>query len=145
MFDAAEAATGISRTTNQYYNGDLFLNLRSLVSSRGIAIDKLILVFNKIDLLADRLGGNPRYKEIVQRCVAEFASVLDPLYSACNPEKICEVGTTLTREGMEEKNQGAPIVKGEAARTFVTVMAGQKAADALFPEEKVTQYEASYV
>lgn len=133
MFDASEAVRGVQSSTISYYNGDLFANLRNLVSHRNVDIQRLVLVFNKYDLLR---GGYPGEtdRDLLNRCNNTFEQVLSLLHGICNPEKVCEVTTILDRDDMITNNRGAPIVLGEAARGLIEVMAGPSAARELLPD-----------
>lgn len=136
MFDAEEAATGISQDTKKYYNGELFRELRSLVAHNQVEIERLILVFNKYDQLKALQPGLDD-RELLRLCVNKFDPTYDLLHNIVNPEKVCEVFTVLSREEMHLKNRGAPIVLGEAARSFVRAFAGREA------ETKVIEQSAS--
>jgi hypothetical protein len=127
MFDAEEAYTGISDRTRDYYDGDLFNELRELVSSGQVYLERLILVFNKYDKLRQHFPNSIHDEELLKKCIAAFYPVYKPLRRACNYEKVCEVFTILDRDEMRYKNRGAPIVKGEAARAFVEAFAGREA------------------
>jgi GTPase SAR1 family protein len=127
IFNAEEATVGLSQSTIEYYNGDLFKNLRSLVSCNEVNIDRLILVFNKYDLLKKNYLQEDD-KLLLSMCLRAFKSIISPLKGVCNPEKVCEVFTVLSRgEEMLSNNRGASIVKGEAARIFIKSMAGEEA------------------
>ena len=126
MFDAEEAITGISSGTNTYYNGELFGNLRGLIAHNKIGIERLILVFNKYDLLKAR-SKNQNDVTLLKQCLNTYQPVISLLKGICNPEKVCEVFTILNREDMTNNNRGAPIVMGESARKFVGMMAGESA------------------
>lgn len=133
MFDASESVRGVQSSTISYYNGDLFANLRALVSHRNIDIQRLVLVFNKYDLLRSAYP-NENDKNLLNRCNSTFEQVLVLLHGICNPEKVCEVTTILDRDDMITNNQGAPIVLGEAARGLVEAMAGPSVARELLPD-----------
>ena len=145
FFDALEAHQGVSEKTRDYYNGDLFRELRELVAHGQVAIDRLILVFNKYDLLREVAEQAMSDRELLELCAATFADVLKPLHGACNHEKVCEVFTILDREGMHLKNRGAPIVKGEAARKFVEILAGAKVANDALGSVRATSYTAPHL
>lgn len=121
MFNAEEAATGIDSATNTYYNGDMFVRLRRLVGEGTIAVQRLIVVFNKVDLLAKRL---PRLEQtaLLDRCEEAFREPLDLLYRACDTEKIHTVLTTCDRDLVA--SQGTTVVLSEAARGLVIAIAG---------------------
>jgi len=143
MFDAQEASKGMSSSTVQYYNGELFGNLRRIVSHNQASIERLILVFNKYDLLRRSRSNNVNDKTIMQDCLHAFSPILGLLKGTCNPERVCEVFTILDREEITTNNRGAPIVLGEAARGFVHTMAGNKAAKSVVSEEAST-FAADY-
>ena len=141
MFDAEEAAIGISKETKQYYNGELFRELRALVTHSQIHLERLILVFNKYDGLRAHFKEDVDDKELIRLCVEKFDPTYDLLHNVCNPEKVCEVFTVLSREEMHLKNRGAPIILGEAARAFVRTFAGREA-EAKIIEQPATTYAA---
>jgi hypothetical protein len=122
MLDSAEAVTGISRESKEYYNGDLFANLRSLVSMHEVDIQRLVIVFNKFDRLVD-LMPNASVKELVLLCTTRFSELLEPLHGACNPDKVCETTTVCDQDGFP-RSQGASVVLGEAARGLVLAIGG---------------------
>lgn len=127
MFNAEEAATQLSQSTIDYYNGELFSRLRSLVAFKDVRIERLLLVFNKRDLLERALGITDDV-ELLNRCLDVHKPLISLLHGACNHERVCEVFTVLSRENLVSDNRGAPIVMGEAARAFVTTLAGGEAA-----------------
>lgn len=137
LFDAEEAFKGVSDKTTEYYNGELFHEMRQLVAHHNVALDRLILVFNKYDLLKEHYQ-NLSDDDLLDRCTDRFATLLSPLKGACNPEKVCEVFTVLPANDMHRRNRGAPVVLGEAARTFVETVAGKHVA-----AEVLTQSRAS--
>jgi len=144
MFDASEAAAGgLQSSTLSYYNGDLFASLRTMVSHRSIEIQRLVLVFNKYDLLC-RAWPNENDRSLFDRCKNAFAQVLIPLHGTCNPEKICEIFTILEREHMITNNRGAPIVLGEAARGLVQAMAGSNVVREIVPDGATTYFGAEF-
>jgi hypothetical protein len=129
MFDAEEAYVGIRRETNEYYNGELFRELRGLVAHDTVGVERLILVFNKFDLLRARYPRDTADRELLELCLKAFAATCDPLRGVVNPERICSpIPTILAREDMAYKNQGAPIVLGAAAKLFCEAFLGQAAA-----------------
>ena len=142
MFNALDAFQGVNESTLRYYNGDLFRNLRNMVSSGTVGIQRLVLVFNKYDLLRDECPGLGD-EELLKKCIDSSVKVLSPLRSSCNPEKVCEVFTILEREEIMNNNRGAPIVLGEAARGLVEVMAGVGSAQTVIPEA-ATNYSSRH-
>jgi hypothetical protein len=136
MFDAAEAITGRPlQPTIDYYNGDLFKNLRELVAYDKVGLERLVLIFNKSDLLKQSFPAEED-RVLIERCLNTFMPVISSLRSICNPEKVCEVLTNFDRD-IVFNNRGEAIVKGEAARNFVKAMAGNQAA------QQVVQNNAS--
>jgi len=125
MLDASEALTQVSRSTVEYYNGELFANLRALVSHNKVSVERIVFVFNKYDLLkAQRVGVND--VQLMKACLQAYQNVITPLRGICNPERFCEVFTVLDRDDMVMNNRGAPIVLGEASRRFVEALAGKE-------------------
>ena len=133
MFDAEEAHIGISVETQTYYNGDLFRELRGMVSFNRAQIERLILVFNKYDRLKSKYPTENDHR-LMNRCLISFKDVILSLKGVCNAEKVCEVFTVLSREDMPNNNRGAPIVLGEASRKFVETMAGRTVAQEVIKE-----------
>jgi GTPase SAR1 family protein len=134
MFDAEEAKAGINKVTQQYYNGDLFSELRSLVSHSKVHIERLILIFNKYDQLKKHFSNELDDVKLLKLCIEKLDPVYSLLHGVCNPEKVCEIFTMLSIEEMHLKNRGVPIVLGEAARAFVEAFAGKQTAEAIIKE-----------
>lgn len=143
MFDASEAIGTVSRTTQEYYNGELFQNLRGLVAHSKVHIDRLILVFNKFDLYRAQRGGSHSTEDLQRECIGKLSSLYGLLRGAINPERVCEVFTILDRERMAQNNQGALIVLGEAARHFVEGVAGRQTAKEILKAD-ATRFAAEY-
>lgn len=139
MFDASESVRGLSSSTNEYYNGELFLHLRQLVMHSDINVERLILVFNKYDKLIDQTPCRDD-KELMIMCLKAHDSVLSLLRATCNSERICEVFTILNREDIASNNRGAPVVLGESAKRFVEAMAGHEAAKTVVVSGATTHY-----
>jgi GTPase SAR1 family protein len=138
MFDAIDAHRGISSETRSYYNGELFRTLVTSVSRRTIEIDRIIIVFNKYDLLSLEYPGTSD-TELLMKCIKSHRDHIDRIRDICHSDKICEVLTVLTRgAAMSMSVRGAPIVLGEAARIFVSKMAEPAAVDRLIPESATT-------
>ena len=134
MFDASEANAGISEKTTEYYNGDLFRELRIMMGGGNVFIQRLVLVFNKYDLLQSHRGSDASDLSILDNCIKKLEPVLAPLHGICNPAKVCAVFTIVARENMQFKNQGAIIVKAEASRLFVEAFRGKRVAEDLLPQ-----------
>lgn len=141
MLDASEAATGLTESTRGYYNGELFRSLRELIAHSEIDLGRLILVFNKYDILQDTYGGECDDRELLRQCIKGFSPCFDLFRDACNPEKICEAFTILDRDQMHLKSRGASIVLGEAARPLVTTVLGTSKTTEVI-REKATTYAA---
>jgi hypothetical protein len=129
MFDAAEAHTGIGTDTNEYYNGELFRELRRLVAKDTVELARLVLVFNKFDLLRSYQPAAASDRQLLELCIKKFTPTCAALRGIVNRERVCEVLTVLSREDMVYKNQGASIVKGEAARPIIQAFRGKAVAD----------------
>ena len=140
MFDSEEAGKGLTQSTIDYYNGELFGNLRRLVAHNQVGIERLVLVFNKYDLLKKRQRQQDDVT-LLNHCLINYHSIISLLRGTCNPEKVCEVFTILSREDMAYNNRGAPIVLGESAREFVKAMAGGQAVQEVI-RENATNYAA---
>lgn len=138
MFDAEEARTGISRETREYYNGELFRDLRNLVTFRDVELERLIFVFNKYDRLKNGSQKPMDDRDLLRLCIDKFDYVFDTMRTFCNPERVCEVFTILSREEILFKNQGATIVKGEAARGLVQAFAKDDARAQPILEQRAT-------
>jgi GTPase SAR1 family protein len=138
IFNAQEAAANLSQSTIYYYNGELFARLRELVAYQQVRIEKLVLVFNKYDLLK-KSYPNEDDKFLLDKCLEAFKEVIFPMRGICNTERVCEVFTSLSREtDMPYHSKGASIVLGEAARKFVEVMAGMEAVTKVIPDTETT-------
>lgn len=121
MFDAAQAATGLRAEMMEYYNGTLFRDLRRLVATNNdfTGVERLILVFNKADLLREHCPPGASERELLARCAEGYADVLAPLRGVVNRERVCEVLAVLGREGLMRQGTGSNFIKGEAARGIV--------------------------
>ena len=108
MFDAEEAHAGIKPETHRYFNGELFRELRALVSQDSARLERFILVFNKYDLLRRHYPKEVTDHELLLKCITAFSETFGLLRGVVNEDRMCEVLTILTREGMVYKNQGAP-------------------------------------
>lgn len=135
LLDAEEAVLGIRPETRKYYNGDMFRQLRSLVSHAQINVDRIVLVFNKYDLLRTRSGPNVSDEMLQKSCVDKLSEVYGLLAGVCAPGKVCEVFSILSRENIVQRNQGAPIILGEASRAFVAAFAGPGAVRKVIPHD----------
>jgi GTPase SAR1 family protein len=140
LFDAEEVDKGLSQTTIDYYNGELFSNLRELVNYKEIKIERLIIVFNKYDLLKKNHSDKDD-KILLELCLKTFKPLISSFRGFCNPERVCEIFTTLGREDMSLNNRGSSTVMSESARKFVETMAGFEAAQEVI-KEKATTYAA---
>jgi hypothetical protein len=139
IFNAEEAATSLSESTKVYYNGELFAKLRGLVAYNEVRLEKLVLVFNKYDLLKQNYPDQDD-KFLLYKCLEAFKPVILPLRGICNPERVCEVFTSLSQDkDTPYHNKGASIVLGQAAIKFVEVMAGMEAV-----KEVIREPEAIY-
>lgn len=125
MLDATEALTGISDATRAYYNDELLAKLRDLVRFRKVKIQRLIFVFNKVDLALNRSPGM-NLEQLKSNCVATFASVVKPFGFIPNPDRVCEVLTVLTQED-RQSNRGSSLVVGECAVGIVQAVFGRAA------------------
>jgi hypothetical protein len=126
MFDASEII--ISEKTQEYYNGELFIGLRSLVADESIFISRLILVFNKFDLL--KLGSNCSEKKLMHECINAHKQLISLLRRTCDASRVCEVFSVLDREKLMNST-GASYILGEAARDAVTTLGGEGQASGL--------------
>jgi hypothetical protein len=138
MFDASEAHRGISSETRAYYNGEPFRTLVTGVSRRTFEIDRIIIVFNKFDLLSLEYPGMTDM-QLLMKCIESHRDHINRIRDICHSDKICEVLTVLTRgASMSMSVRGAPIVLGEAARVFVSKMANPATVERLIPESGST-------
>ncbi|MGM1060120.1 hypothetical protein [Saccharothrix sp. Mg75] len=140
MFDAEEAVSGPKEGTIRYYNGDLFANIRTLVSHRDVDVQRLVVVFNKFDVLQARKPGEST-EALLELCVDVFGPTLRPLYGACNQERVCEAVTVLDRDNLL-RSQGANVVFGEVARGIVESLSGRDVAERLVGEQRATSFMA---
>jgi len=142
MFDAQEAYAGISKETSDYYNGDLFKQLRQLSSFR-LDIIRMIFVFNKVDKLK-LLSGLQKNDEVLKYCLNKYKKLLFLFSGIVNNEKVCEVIAILGRENMIFENLGAPIIKGEASREIVRKILGSSRLNEII-ETPATTNVKSYI
>jgi hypothetical protein len=131
LFDAEEAHLGVRSSTSQYYNGELFRELRHLVAGDTVRLEKLILVFNKYDLLRAHYPREATDQELLELCRRSFADTCEPLRRVVNPERVCEVFTILGLGDLPGSGLGGNYVKGEAARAFVEAFRGKVSVDDL--------------
>jgi GTPase SAR1 family protein len=139
MFDASEL-DGITPETREYYNGDLFQQLRSLQASR-INIVRIILVFNKFDILQEKYR-NDSVNDLIRKCSDKFSRLLDPIHDAVNPEKICEVASILESTNKNNINMGDSLIKGEASREIIRKIDKNQISAVI--KEDATNYSAKY-
>lgn len=130
MLNSEEVNSGLKQETLNYFNGKFFQNLMDLQVTKKVNIDRLILVFNKKDLLKE---GNPGVndQELLRKCMDTFRPAIHRFSNICADVDVYPVFTVLSREDMLYNNQGALIVKGAASQKFVEVMAGKKESEAL--------------
>lgn len=133
MFDASEAVSGISEETRRYYTGELFGRLRNLVFTSKARIERLILVFNKLDRLRETCPHPHSDAQLLDECFRYFLSSFAELSAICNHERVRAVLTvlnTLTPESV----RGAPAVLGEAARPLIEALNASEAARHILDE-----------
>jgi len=124
MFDAGEVEHGITEETRRYYNHELFKHLGLLVRRDMAEIERLILVFNKVDRLRHARSGAVPDGDLLGECEAVFLNAFEGLGELCHPGKIIPVLTMLDRENNRVQSRGAPLVLGEAARPLVESVMG---------------------
>jgi GTPase SAR1 family protein len=140
MLNSSEVHIGLQQDTINYFNGKFFQNLMDLQITKEVNIDKLILVFNKYDLLKEKYP-NEEDKDLMRRCMDTFEPAIKDFRNICSKVDVYPVFTILSRENMLYKNQGASIVKGAASKRFVEVMAGSEAASKLIiPDVTAEQF-----
>jgi hypothetical protein len=127
LFDAEEAQKGIGLATSQYYNGELFSELFNLVVHGRVRLERLILVFNKCDLLRQALPSGQEEQALLDLCRQRFAQICIPLLRIVNPDRVFSVLTVLGRENLIVKTQGGPVVLGEAIRPLIEAFLGKAA------------------
>jgi GTPase SAR1 family protein len=130
MLDSLEVKMGLQRDTESYFNGKFFQQLNVMQRTSTINVDRLILVFNKYDLLKEQYP-NKGYEELMTDCMRTFEPAIKGFRDICDSKNVYPVFTILSRENMLNNNQGALIVKGAASQRFVEVMAGQEAAQTI--------------
>lgn len=134
MFNAENAHEGADAETRSYYNGDFFRSLREVAVHTRVRIDRIIIVYNKFDLLKQNIPDADD-AALVAKCDAAFEGIVRALHDVCNSERFCRIPSILVRgNDMVKDNRGAPIVMGEAARRFVGAIAGPEKAQEVFPE-----------
>jgi hypothetical protein len=133
MFAADEAKRGIRPETNQYYNGQLFRELRRLFAHGEIDLSKLIVVYNKIDLLREQLASGAPDEELLTVCQSGFAETCEPLRAIVAASQVREVLTVLSRDESGLRSEGAATVKAEAIRPLVDAFLGPRAAGSEAP------------
>src|SRR5262249_38071019 len=96
MFAADEAGSGIRPQTNEYYNGQLFRDLRLLFARGEIDLTRLILVYNKTDLLRRQQSLGTPDEELLALCQSTYAATCEPLRAIVNPTQVREVLAVLS-------------------------------------------------
>lgn len=134
MFDAGEVEHGIAEDTRRYYNNDLFKRLGALVRRDMAEIERLILVFNKVDRLRQARSGAVPDSDLLGECESVFMNTFDGLGELCHPGKIIPVLSMLDRENNRVQSRGAPLVLGEAARSMVESVMGERFANKVLTE-----------
>lgn len=129
MFDAEEAATGISDATARYYTGELFQHLRNLVFTSEARIERLVLVFNKLDHLRNRCDPHWNDAQLLDVCFRYFFGAFRELGGICNHERISGVLTMLNGEHGVENLRGPAAIMGESARAIVEAFGGTAGPD----------------
>jgi hypothetical protein len=140
MFDAEEAYTGIKEETRNYYN-DLFNNLRTAVPLQIVRIQRVIVVFNKFDLLRKKLPDKPA-EHLLKLCIETHYEILREFWRICNAERVCETITVLDRDNLV-MSQGALTVLGEAARGLFEAVAGPAETEQWLGNNRATGYLAA--
>jgi hypothetical protein len=124
LCDAREAGTGrFEAMTREYYNGDLFQGLRGMVAERRVSIQRLIIVYNKFDMLRSALPA-VGHDDLLKLCSDNFHRAFPQFHDMCHPEKVYETMTILDRSNMA-LIQGPGAVLGEAARGLVEGIVGR--------------------
>ncbi len=128
MFDAAEAARGLTMETRAYYNGELFARLRNLVFVSKARIERLILVFNKVDRMREACGPAYSDAQLLDHCLRFFLASFPELGAICNRERIRGALAMLDSTRGPDAVRGASAVLGEAARALVDAFDAGEAA-----------------
>jgi GTPase SAR1 family protein len=115
MFDATEAITGIASATRQYYTGELFQKLRSLIVHGEAHLARLVLVFNKVDRALALSKERMTDEQLRTKCFKAFLDAFPELGELCHRERICSVLSILDN-GAPDRIRGASAVLGESAR-----------------------------
>jgi hypothetical protein len=129
MFDAGEVEHGVTHETRRYYNQELFKHLGALVRADKAEIERLILVFNKVDRLRHARSGAVPDSDLLGECESVFVNMFEGLSELCHPGRIIPVLTMLDRENNRVQSRGAPLILGEAARPMVESVMGDKFAN----------------
>jgi hypothetical protein len=134
LFDAGEAEHGLSEDTRRYYNHELFKRLGALVRRDMAEIERLILVFNKVDRLRQARSGAVPDSDLLGECESVFMNAFEGLGELCHPGKIIPILSMLDRENNRVQSRGAPLVLGEAARSMVESVMGERFANKVLTE-----------
>ncbi|MBY8852028.1 hypothetical protein K7G98_28610, partial [Saccharothrix sp. MB29] len=136
MFDAAEAGTELREETVRYYNGDLFASIRTLVSHRDVDIQRLVIVFNKFDVLLAKRPGEP-VEALLELCVESFQDS-PTVVRRLQPGTVCETVTVLDRDNLLRSRGDRGVRRSSARHRRCDV--GPGAADRLMGEQRATTY-----
>lgn len=119
MFDAEEAHIGLRTETQEYYNGKLFKEICELATTSQVNIERVVVAFNKYDLLKKHFPTGESYSSMLKLCVENFTPVSSLLSTICEPERISQVLISMVEEG----EIGPQKVLAEVCRDFIGAFA----------------------
>jgi hypothetical protein len=116
MFDASECVLpALALNTRRYYTAELFAHLRTLAFQGDVKIERIVMVFNKIDRLLAAVPKPMTDQEIVQMCRTRVCRDFPEFEGLCSADRVSAV-TTVLDSTSDETLVGAPVVLREAAR-----------------------------
>lgn len=113
LFDAEEAAIGVRDKTSEYYNKNFFARLDELRENDTVALQQLVIVFNKLDLLR-KTDPAQTHSTLRARCNKAFGEILGRLRDATKTAQVRTFTTVLAHNSDESEDvtEGATDVRG---------------------------------
>lgn len=128
LFNAAELCTGVTPDTREYYESPPFKQLHRTVVREEARVERLVVVFNRIDLLKDAYP-HLSYADLREECRRFFRPYYRELIEQCElpADRVHFEVTMLSPEALVAGNLNAPRVLGHCARSIVAYFRGVRA------------------
>lgn len=121
MFNAEDAYRGLSGSTREYYNDAFFRSLYESIMTGAIAVHKVILIFNKIDLLRE-YHPMASDDELRVLCLESLGEVLEPFSKLCRPDRFFVMVSTILPDNEGRLHMGPAQALIEAIRELASVL-----------------------